>query len=140
MRVTEPRVVDAIHYTGAGTSGEIVNWAITPENENTQLVIITVTLINQQASQAVVVIDEEAAQLVTAEGQTLKPLNTVARSKSIEAIGASYLDPRFLPLWNTVSIGSGEQIVGQMVFEVPSGSKFKDFRWQATDNMSARFN
>ena len=139
MRVTEPRAVDAIQYTGADTSGEISNWAITPENEDTELVIITVTLINQQASQAVVVIDEEAAQLVTAERQTVKPIHTVERSKAIAEINPSYLDPRFLPLWNTVSIGSGEQIAGQMVFEVPKGSKFKEFRWQATDNMSARF-
>lgn len=139
MRVTEPRVVDVIHYTGSDTSGEIVSWAITPENEDTELAIITVTLINQQTSRAVVVIDEEAAHLVIAERQTVKPLNTVGRSKSIEAIDPSYLDPRFLPLWNTVSIGSGEQVAGQMVFEVPRGSKFKEFRWQATDNMSARF-
>lgn len=139
MRISEPNTVAAVQYTNVSTSGDVLSWEIAPEKPNTELAVVKVTLFNQQTNQAVVVIDEEAARLVTEGGRSVKPLNSVQRSHVVSEIDPAIQRPGFAPLWETKTIRSGERLTGMLVFEVPRGAKFKEFRWRASDSMVVRF-
>ncbi len=139
MRVTEPVVVDRIHYTVAFDQNQVTHWEIARENQNTELAIIDVTLINQLTNQVLVAIDGDAAELVTTTGTTLKPLVATERAEPIEKTDSRYFVPGFVPLGRTVTITNGEQLRGMMVFEVPAGSDFREFRWRASDTLTARY-
>lgn len=139
MRVAEPVVVDRIHYTVAFDQTQVTHWEIARENENTELVIVDVTLINRLTNQVLVAIDEDAAELVTTGGVTLKPVNATERAAPIEKTDSRYFLPGFIPLGRTVTIDNGEQLQGMMVFEVPAGSDFREFRWRASDTLTARY-
>ena len=139
MRVSEPAVVREVHFQNLDLAGNTSNFAITPSTPDSSLAVIQVTLINQQSHDVVVVVDEKAASILSEAGNTYRPIDTVVRSESVAAIDNKYTYAGFVPLWTTVNLASGEQVSGMLVFEVPPGTRFKEFRWDATDSMLVRF-
>ena len=139
MQLEEPKVVPAIHYQNPDTAGVLTNWEIKPENPDNVLAVIKVSLINQQSARVVVVIDENAAILMTDDGRSFRPMNVLTESKPIATLDNSLRQSEFVGLWRSVSINSGENLNGWMVFEVPRGSEFREFRWAASDTITARF-
>ncbi len=140
IQLEEPKVVPAIHYQNPDTAGVQTNWEIRPQNPDNVLAMIKVSLINQQSARTVVVIDENAAILMTEEGRSFRPVNILTESKPIATLDNSLLQNTFIGLWRTVNISSGENLNGWMVFEVPRGSGFREFRWAASDSITVRFN
>jgi len=57
----------------------------------------------------------------------------------VSTLNNNYNRPGFVPLWQSKSIAAGEQLTGMLVFEVPKGSTFKEFDWNATDNMIVHY-
>ena len=139
MRLVEPELVPAIHYQNPDTAGNLTNWEILPQNPDNVLAIVKTTLINDKTAHAVVVIDENAAILMTDDGRSFRPINILTESKPITTIDNSLLQSTFVGLWNTVSIRKKENVIGWMVFEVPRGSEFREFRWTASDTITVRF-
>ncbi len=139
MQLEEPKVVPAIHYQNPDTAGVLTNWEIKPQNPDNALAVIKVSLINQQSARVVVVIDENAAILMTDDGRSFRPMNVLTESKPIATLDNSLRQSEFVGLWRSVSINSGENLNGWMVFEVPRGSEFREFRWAASDTITARF-
>jgi hypothetical protein len=139
MRVTEPAVVPAVHFQNLDISGNQTSFAISPSATGARLAVIQVTLINQQSHEVVVVVDEKAASMLTSADENLRPIDTVKRSIAVESLDPRLVYTGFVPLWTTVNISAGEQVTGMLVFEVPPGTKFKEFRWDATDSMIVRF-
>lgn len=139
MRVSAPSVVSAVHFQNPDINGNLTNFAISPAGPDARLAVLQVTLINQQSHDVVVVIDEQAASALTELNETVKPIDTVVRSIAVAAVDPRFVYAGFVPLWDTINLKSGEQVTGMMVFEVPPGTRFKEFRWDATDSMIVRF-
>lgn len=139
MRVGEPVLVDKIHYTVTVSSEQVAHFEITRQNENTVLAIIDVTLINQLTNQVLLAIDSDAAELVTNSGIATRPFDVIEQANRIDSVDSQHFQPEFLPLGSTVTLNKGEQLVGKMIFEVPIGTEFKEFRWRASDTMTARY-
>ncbi len=140
IQLEEPRVVPAIHYQNPDTDGNLTNWEIRPQNPDNVLAMVKTTIINQKTSRAIVVIDEEAATLLTDDGRSFRPVNIVTESKPIATLDDSLRQSPFIGLWRTININSGENLNGWMIFEVPRGSGFREFRWTASDSITIRFN
>ena len=139
IEVEKPFLVPAIHYQNPSTTGELLNWEIAPENPDNVLAMIKVTLINQQTAQARVIIDELSARLLSTSGNNYRPTNVVSGSKSIASINNGLRQDGFVGLWRPQTINSGENLIGWMVFEVPPGTDFQEFRWEASDLITIRF-
>ena len=82
-----------------------------------------------------IIVDDDAAQLQTGDKVRRSPIDILARSKPVEAndTNEDNFVEGFLPIWGTFVLQKGEQIEGYMVFEVPKGSTFRQFRWSASD-------
>lgn len=139
MRVSEPAVVPEVHFQNLDISGNLSSFAISPSTRESSLAVIQVTLINQQSNEVVVVIDDKAASMLSTAGDTYRPIDTVLRSLPVKSIDPRFTYTGFVPLWTTVNLKSGEQVTGMLVFEVPPGARFKEFRWDASDSMIVRF-
>lgn len=139
MRVTEPAIVPEVHFQNLDITGNLSSFAISPSTTDARLAVVQVTLINQQSNEVVVVIDEKAASLLTEGGDTIRPIDSVLRSVPMESLDPRLTYTGFVPLWTTVNLRSGEQVTGMLVFEVPPGARFKEFRWDASDSMIVRF-
>lgn len=139
IQLEEPKIVPAIHYQNPDTEGNLTNWEIRPDNPDNVLAMIKTTLINQKTARAIVVIDENAAILQTEDGRSFRPLNIVTQSKPIATIDRSLRQSPFIGLWRTVDVNKNENLSGWMIFEVPRGSKFREFRWTASDSITVRF-
>jgi hypothetical protein len=139
MRVTEPAVVPVLHFQNLDINGNLSSFAISPSTEDRRLAVVQVTLINQQSNDVVVVVDQNSASMLTEAGDTVRPIDTVLGSQAVERIDPRYAYAGFVPLWTTVSLGGGQQVTGMLVFEVAPGSRFKEFRWEATDSMIVRY-
>jgi hypothetical protein len=135
----EPTLVPAIHYQNPATDGRLINWSVTPEDSSNVLAMVKVTLTNQLTSQARVLIDEESAKLLSTAGVLYSPTNIVTASKQIGSLDSALIQRGFVGLWRTVTINAGESLIGWMVFEVPPGTDFREFRWEASDTVNIRF-
>jgi hypothetical protein len=139
MRATEPKLLPFVLFTGPDNTGVTHNWAIKTEGTGTELAVLKVTLINAQSNSIRVIVDEGAAELRTADDQTHKPIDLIKRTYQTETTDPRSSIAGFVPLWTTVTLDAGKQVEGYMVFEVPAGSSFKEFRWNATDSAIVRF-
>lgn len=149
MRATEPRLVPFVLFEGPDTAGAVHRWAMKPEGSGTELAVIKVTLINAQSGSVKVIVDENAAELTTGDSQSHTPVDPLSRTYMTEDWYPRYAIGGFLPLWSqlgadgqtrtAITLNAGEQVEGYLVFEVPAGSKFKDFSWKATDSAIVRF-
>ncbi|NQW18852.1 MAG: hypothetical protein HQ478_15375 [Chloroflexi bacterium] len=139
VQIEEPFLVPSIHYQNPSTDGELLNWEIAPKNPANVMAMVKVTLINQKTAQARVIIDEKAARLISTDGFNYSPTNIVTASKTIESIDGGLKQDNFVGLWRPATINSGENLIGWMVFEVPPGTEFTEFRWEASDNITIRF-
>ncbi len=139
IRAEVPKQQEYITYSGEDASGTLYNWAMKPDDEaNNELVYIKVTLINQTSGTVNMVVDESAAVLLDANRKTYEPINTITRAYTAES-APKYNVPGFIPIWGTVQIDAGEQVIGMMVFELPRGSSFNELRWKASDSATIRY-
>jgi hypothetical protein len=139
VRTGEPRVQPHVIYSAPGTDGIVRNWAVITQGTNTRLAFIKVTLINAQSGSVRVIIDENAAELRTSDDQVLQPVNPLVRAFETDTVDPRNTVQGFLPLWNPVTLNAGEQVEGYLLFEVPAGTTFKEFQWNATDSAIVRF-
>ncbi len=139
IRAEEPKQQLYITYTGADLNGTVYNWAMKPDDEdNNELVYIKITLINQTSGTVNLVIDEAAATLLDGNRTSYKPIDTISRAYTAEN-APKYSVPGFVPMWGSVKLNSGEQVVGMLVFELPSGSSYSELRWAAADSAVIRY-
>ena len=140
IRAELPRQQPYVVYEAPSSLGEINQWAIQPEGEGTEIVIVETVLTNQTSGAVRMVIDREAAELRIKGSIALKPINVIDRSYIIDAVSNDrYLDPEFRLMWGGFTLNQGEELRGHIVFEAPAGSKFSDFRWLAGDTAVVRY-
>jgi hypothetical protein len=136
MRAERPLLINHLNYSGADTKGNLHDWQIKPTDSSAnQIALVKLTLINEVSNSITITVDDDAAELQTGDKIRRSPIDILARSKPAETTGSDEDNfiKDFLPIWGTFVLQKGEQIEGYMVFEVPKGSSFKQFRWSASD-------
>ena len=140
IRAELPRQQPYIVYEAPSSLGEINYWAIQPEGQGTEIVIVETVLTNQTSGAVRMVVDREAAELRIKGSIALKPVNVIDRSYIVESSANDrYLDSEFRLMWGGFTLNQGEELRGHIVFEAPTGSKFSDFRWLAGDTAVVRY-
>ena len=139
IRAEQPESRQFITYTGLDSEGDLRTWVINPENESTNdLVYVQVSLFNETSGSVNLVIDEEAAKLLDGDRTSYVPLNTIDRT--FEANGVDKVNsPDFKPMWGSLTLDEGEQVIGMLVFELPEGSSFTELRWSASDSAVIKY-
>lgn len=139
IRAEVPKQQQFITYTGADINGTLYNWAMKPEDEvNNELVYVKVTLINQTSGTVNMVVDESAAILLDGDKKTYSAIDTISRAYTAES-APRFNVPGFVPLWGSMKLNEGEQVIGMLVFELPRGSSFSELRWKASDSATIRY-
>tara|TARA_B100000029_G_scaffold226606_1_gene224392 strand:+ start:4833 stop:5765 length:933 start_codon:yes stop_codon:yes gene_type:complete len=139
IRAERPESREFITYTGLDSEGDFRTWVINPENESeNDLVYVKVSLFNETSGSVNLVIDEKAAKLLDGDRTTYLPLNTIDRTLEAEAVG-KVNSPEFMPMWGSLTLDEGEQVVGMLVFELPEGSSFTELRWAASDTAVIKY-
>jgi len=139
IRAELPETREFITYTGLDSEGDFRTWLINPENESeNDLVYVKVSLFNETSGSVNLVIDEEAAKLLDGDRATYLPLNTIERTLEAEGVG-KVNSPEFMPMWGSLTLDEGEQVVGMLVFELPEGSSFTELRWRASDSAVIKY-
>jgi len=142
IRAEVPKSQEYITYSGADQTGTLYNWAMKPDDEvNNELVYVKVTLINEKSGSVNVVVDEGAAVLMDGNKKSYEPINAISRAEldETEESDPKYNVEDFIPIWGTVQIKAGEQVIGMLVFELPRGSSFREFRWKASDSATISY-
>ncbi len=139
IRAELPRTQPYVVYQAPSTEGTVHHWAISPEGQGTEIVIIETTLTNQTSGAVRMVVDRDAAELRIKDSIALKPVDAVARSSQVETGNDRYLDQDFKLMWGGFTLNQGEELRGHLVFEAPIGSDFTDFRWLAGDTAVVRY-
>jgi hypothetical protein len=139
IRAEEPKQQQFISYQGVDTMGTVYNWAMKPEDEaNNELVYVKVTLNNETSGTVNLIVDETSSTLMDGNRVRYDPVDTISRAYTSEP-APRYTVPEFVPIWGTVKLNSGEQVTGMMVFDMPRGSSFSEFRWAASDSVTIRY-
>ena len=95
-------------------------------------------MFNETSGSVNLVIDEEAAKLLDGDRTSYVPLNTIDRT--LEADGVDKVNsPDFKPMWGSLTLDEGEQVIGMLVFELPEGSSFTELRWSASDSAVIKY-
>ena len=140
IRAELPRHQPYVVYEAPSSQGEMNQWAIKPEGQGTEIIIVETLLTNQTSGAVRMVIDRDAAELRIKGSIALKPVNVIDRSYIVETSpNDRYLDPEFRLMWGGFTLNQGEELRGHMVFEAPVGSKFSDFRWLTGDTAVVRY-
>ena len=140
IRAELPRSQPYVVYNAPSSAGDVNQWAIQPEGQGTEIVIVETVLTNQTSGAVRMVVDSEAAELRIKGSIALKPINVIGRSYIVESSpNDRYLDPEFRLMWGGFTLNQGEELRGHIVFEAPAGSKFSDFRWLAGDTAVVRY-
>ncbi len=140
IRAELPRHQPYVVYEAPSSAGDVNQWAIQPEGEGTEIIIIETLLTNQTSGAVRMVVDREAAELRIKGSIALKPINVIERSYIVETSPDDrYLDPNFRLMWGGFTLNQGEELRGHIVFEAPAGSEFSDFRWLAGDTAVVRY-
>ena len=165
-RTDELRWTTSTRAPQQGATGDEF-FRLTPESSANELVLLRVKVENHTATNAIVSVDHESAQLRDFLQGRYYPINVSERAEDAGIPESQQercnvpVDPeehrlcvRFL--WNATHIETspdGEPIFveraqelpkgfglnGWMVFEVPRGTQFRSFRWSAGDTISIDF-
>ncbi len=140
IRAELPNHQPYVVYEAPSSAGTVNQWAIKPEGQGTEIVIVETVLTNQTSGAVRMVIDREAAELRIKGSIALKPVNVIDRSYVVETTtNDRYLNPDFRLMWGGFTLNQGEELRGHIVFEAPIGSEFTDFRWLAGDTAVVRY-
>ncbi len=140
IRAELPRHQPYVVYDAPSSAGTINQWAIKPEGQGTEIIVVETILTNQTSGAVKMVVDREAAELRIKGSIALKPINVIDRSYIVETSPDDrYLDPDFRLMWGGFTLNQGEELRGHIVFEAPKGSEFTDFRWLAGDTAVVRY-
>jgi hypothetical protein len=140
IRAEDPESQQFIVYSGDDQGGLTRTWAMAPEDvENNELVFVEITLINQSSATVSLVIDEKAARLLDGNRTDYSPINSIDTAYAATDDYAQYNVPGFSPMWGSVTLNTGQQIQGMLVFELPKGSEFTELRWSASDSAIIRY-
>ena len=137
---SEPEKMPFIRYTGITAENEFAEFVIVPEGENTQLIMIHMTIYNQTSGSVNLNVDREAVELTLDNGTVLRPINVLEEARTpLEESDPKYTVQGFIPIWGSSVMDSNTQLAGYFVFEAPIGTDARSLRWGATDVATIRY-
>ena len=132
VRSDEPVTQEFITYIGDDVNGNEQYWAISPVNQENNLLFVKLSLINYGSGTVKIVIDENASTLYDDKSIQYKPINPIQMTYASEK-SDKYLVNGFIPLWGAVQLDPQEQITGMVIFEIPESSFAQQLKWDAGD-------
>ena len=127
---------------------ETKHWQITPSSSELELVLLKLKVENHTATNAVVNIDERAAELRDFVQGKYFPINVNETMIEVGEPENPYDERSMVFLWNKLSpSGEGRAVElrrgcgleGWLLFEAPIDTKFREFKWVAGDSLTIDF-
>ena len=127
---------------------ETKHWEITPSSSELELVLLKLKVENHTATNAVVNIDERAAELRDFVQGKYLPINVNDTMVEVGEPENPYDERSMVFLWNKLSsTGEGRAVElrrgcgleGWLLFEAPIDTKFREFKWVAGDSLTIDF-
>ena len=127
---------------------ETKHWEITPSSSELELVLLKLKVENHTATNAVVNIDERAAELRDFVQGKYFPINVNDTIVEVGEPENPYDERSMVFLWNKLSpTGEGRAVElrrgcgleGWLLFEAPIDTKFREFKWVAGDSLTIDF-
>ena len=127
---------------------ETKHWEITPSSSELELVLLKLKVENHTATNAVVNIDERAAELRDFVQGKYFPINVNDTMVEVGEPENPYDERSMVFLWNKLSpTGEGRAVElrrgcgleGWLLFEAPIDTKFREFKWVAGDALTIDF-
>ena len=127
---------------------ETKHWEITPSSSELELVLLKLKVENHTATNAVVNIDERAAELRDFVQGKYFPINVNDTMVEVGEPENPYDERSMVFLWNKLSpAGEGRAVElrrgcgleGWLLFEAPIDTKFREFKWVAGDSLTIDF-
>ena len=115
-------------------------YALRPEEEGNELVLLHMNVSNQEANRAFLTVDESAAELRGFENDKYFPIDVSARIVPQE--GEPSTDERLSPfiiIWGSFELDKGLGLDGWIVFEAPKDTPFRQLKWAAGDTIFIDF-
>ncbi|MAR34719.1 MAG: hypothetical protein CL714_04245 [Chloroflexi bacterium] len=132
VKSDEPVNQEFITYIGNDENGNEQYWAISPINQENNLIFVKLSLINYGSGTVKIVIDDNASTLYDDKSIQYKPINPIERTYASER-SDTYLVDGFIPLWGSIQLDPQEQVTGMLIFEVPESSIADQLKWDAGD-------
>ncbi len=118
--------------------GKVQHWRLTPSGQKLELVLVRLKLENHTATSVIVNVDEDAAELRDFASTIYRPLNVTQRvQETTEPPGPQGRSLVFVQ--GSMELKKDCGVDGWMVFEAPKDTKFREFRWRASDSLSIDF-
>ena len=127
---------------------ETKHWEIPPSSSELELVLLKLKVENHTATNAVVNIDERAAELRDFVQGKYFPINVNDTMVEVGEPENPYDERSMVFLWNKLSpTGEGRAVElrrgcgleGWLLFEAPIDTKFREFKWVAGDSLTIDF-
>ena len=127
---------------------ETKHWEITPSSSELELVLLKLKVENHTATNAVVNIDERAAELRDFVQRKYFPINVNDTMVEVGEPENPYDERSMVFLWNKLSptgearaveLRRGCGLEGWLLFEAPIDTKFREFKWVAGDSLTIDF-
>ena len=127
---------------------ETKHWEITPSSSELELVLLKLKVENHTATNAVVNIDERAAELRDVVQRKYFPINVNDTMVEVGEPENPYDERSMVFLWNKLSptgearaveLRRGCGLEGWLLFEAPIDTKFREFKWVAGDSLTIDF-
>ena len=127
---------------------ETKHWELTPSSSELELVLLKLKVENHTATNAVVNIDERAAELRDFVQGKYFPINVNDTMVEVGEPENPYDERSMVFLWNKLSpTGEGRAVElrrgcgleGWLLFEAPIDTKFREFKWVAGDSLTIDF-
>ena len=132
VKSDEPVTQEFITYIGNDVNGNEQYWAISPINQESNLLFVKLSLINYGSGTVKIVIDENASTLYDEKSVQYKPINPIERTYASEK-SDKYMVNGFIPLWGPVQLDPQEQVTGMLIFEIPEYTIAEQLKWDAGD-------
>ncbi len=132
VKSDEPVNQEFITYIGNDENGNEQYWAISPINQENNLLFVKLSLINYGSGTVKIVIDDNASTLYDDKSIQYKPINPIERTYASER-SDTYLVDGFIPLWGPIQLDPQEQVTGMLIFEIPESSIAEQLKWDAGD-------
>jgi hypothetical protein len=118
--------------------GKLQHWRITPSQPELELVLLHIKVENHTATSVIVTVDEDAAELRDFASTIYRPLTVSQRvQETVEPPGPQGRSLVFVQ--GDMELKRDCGVDGWLVFEAPKGTKFREFRWRASDSLSIDF-